>query len=110
LGRNESIADAIFASRQKIVGRASIGISQKTRSKPGQSQRVGIWNAWRRKLALLLVKGKAQGGTGIPQAGDRFKFFFQPDGAVVILPRIPTSAFKDSVPKASRPISDFVIF
>jgi antitoxin PrlF len=37
--------------------------------------------------------------------GDRFKFFFQPDGAVVILPRIPTSALKGSVPKSSRPIS-----
>ncbi len=37
--------------------------------------------------------------------GDRFRFFFQPDGAVVILPRIPTSALKGSVPKSSRPIS-----
>jgi antitoxin PrlF len=39
------------------------------------------------------------------KAGDRFRFFFQPDGAVVILPRIPTSALKGSVPKASRPVS-----
>jgi antitoxin PrlF len=37
--------------------------------------------------------------------GDRFRFFFQPDGAVVILPRIPTSALKGSVPKPSRPVS-----
>ena len=37
--------------------------------------------------------------------GDRFSFFFQPDGAVVILPRIPTSVLKGSVPKSSRPVS-----
>ena len=37
--------------------------------------------------------------------GDRFRFFFQPDGAVVILPRIPTSTLKGSVPKSSRPVS-----
>ena len=37
--------------------------------------------------------------------GDPFRFFFQPDGAVVILPRIPTSALKGSVTKSSRPVS-----
>ena len=37
--------------------------------------------------------------------GDRFSFFFQPDGAVVILPRIPTAALKGSVTKSSRPVS-----
>ena len=37
--------------------------------------------------------------------GDRFKFFFQPDGAVVILPKIQTSRLKGSVPKRNRPIS-----
>ena len=37
--------------------------------------------------------------------GDRFKFFLQPDGAVVILPKIGTSKLKGSVPKLSRPIS-----
>jgi antitoxin PrlF len=37
--------------------------------------------------------------------GDRFKFFFQPDGTVVILPTIPTSRLKGSVPKLNRPIS-----
>lgn len=37
--------------------------------------------------------------------GDRFKFFLQPDGAVVILPKIHTSRLKDSVPKLSRPVS-----
>ena len=37
--------------------------------------------------------------------GDRFKFFIQPDGAVVILPKIPTSALKGSVPKLDHPVS-----
>jgi len=37
--------------------------------------------------------------------GDRFKFFFQPDGAVVIMPRIPISTLKGSVAKLSRPVS-----
>lgn len=37
--------------------------------------------------------------------GDRFRFFFQPDGAVVILPRVPTSRLKGSLAKRSRPVS-----
>jgi antitoxin PrlF len=37
--------------------------------------------------------------------GDRFKFFLQPDGRVVILPKIRTSALKGSVPKLNRPVS-----
>ena len=37
--------------------------------------------------------------------GDRFKFFLQPDGAVVILPKIRTSKLKGSVAKLDRPIS-----
>jgi antitoxin PrlF len=37
--------------------------------------------------------------------GDRFRFFFQDDGAVVILPRIPTSALEGGVAKSSRPVS-----
>ena len=37
--------------------------------------------------------------------GDRFRFFFQPDGAVAILPRIPMSELKGSVPKLGRPVS-----
>jgi AbrB family looped-hinge helix DNA binding protein len=37
--------------------------------------------------------------------GDRFKFFLQPDGAVVILPKMRTSRLKGSVPKLKRPIS-----
>jgi bifunctional DNA-binding transcriptional regulator/antitoxin component of YhaV-PrlF toxin-antitoxin module len=37
--------------------------------------------------------------------GDRFKFFLQPDGAVVILPKIRTSKLKGSVPKVDPPVS-----
>jgi antitoxin PrlF len=36
--------------------------------------------------------------------GDRFKFFFHPDG-VIILPRIPTRRLKGSVPKLARSVS-----
>jgi antitoxin PrlF len=36
--------------------------------------------------------------------GDRFKFFFHPDG-VLILPRIPTSQLKGMIPKPARPLS-----
>lgn len=36
--------------------------------------------------------------------GDRFKFFFHPDG-VLILPRIPTSRLKGMIPKPARPVS-----
>jgi AbrB family looped-hinge helix DNA binding protein len=35
---------------------------------------------------------------------DRFKFFFHPDG-VIILPKIPTRRLKGSVPKPARPVS-----
>lgn len=37
-------------------------------------------------------------------AGDRFKFFFHPDG-VMILPKIPTERLKGSVPKPTRSVS-----
>ena len=37
--------------------------------------------------------------------GDRFKFFLQPDGVVVILPKIPTARLKGSLQKGKRPIS-----
>ncbi|MGO8934113.1 MAG: AbrB/MazE/SpoVT family DNA-binding domain-containing protein [Terracidiphilus sp.] len=36
--------------------------------------------------------------------GDRFKFFFHPDG-VIILPRIPTRRLRGSVPKLPRSVS-----
>ena len=36
--------------------------------------------------------------------GDRFKFFFHPDG-VIILPKIPTNRLKGSVPCLARPVS-----
>ena len=59
--------------------------------------------------ATLSSKGQAT----IPKAvrdrlhlkpGDRFKFFFHPDG-VIILPRIPTSALKGMIPKPSKAVS-----
>ena len=36
--------------------------------------------------------------------GDRFKFFFHPDG-VILLPKIPTRRLKGSVPRLARPVS-----
>jgi AbrB family looped-hinge helix DNA binding protein len=55
----------------------------------------------------LTVKGQAT----IPKAirkhlhlepGDQIKFFVHPDGSVVILPKIPTSALKGIVPTHKR--------
>ena len=37
--------------------------------------------------------------------GDRFKFFLQPDGAVVILPKLPASTLKGSLPKRRKPVT-----
>jgi antitoxin PrlF len=39
------------------------------------------------------------------KAGDRFKFFFQPDGRVVLLPKVRTSKLRGSVPKLDRPVA-----
>jgi AbrB family looped-hinge helix DNA binding protein len=59
--------------------------------------------------ARLSSKGQAT----IPKAvrerlrirpGDRFKFFFHPDG-VIILPKIPTERLKGSVPRLARSVS-----
>ncbi len=59
--------------------------------------------------AKLSSKGQAT----IPKAvrerlrikpGDRFKFFFHPDG-VIILPRIPTRRLKASVPRLAQSVS-----
>ncbi len=36
--------------------------------------------------------------------GDRFKFFFHPDG-VIILPKIPTSRLKGIIPKPAKSVS-----
>lgn len=38
------------------------------------------------------------------QPGDRFKFFFHPDG-VILLPRISTARLKGMIPKPAKPIS-----
>jgi antitoxin PrlF len=55
----------------------------------------------------------SKGQTTIPKAvrerlqikpGDRFKFFFHPDG-VIILPKIPAKRLKGSVPRLPRPVS-----
>lgn len=60
--------------------------------------------------ATLSSKGQAT----IPKAvrerlqikpGDRFKFFFHPDG-VIILPKIPTERLKGSVPRMARSVSN----
>jgi AbrB family looped-hinge helix DNA binding protein len=59
--------------------------------------------------AKLSSKGQAT----IPKAvrdrlqikpGDRFKFFFHPDG-VMILPKIPTARLKGMLPKPAKPVS-----
>ncbi|HEV2136153.1 MAG TPA: AbrB/MazE/SpoVT family DNA-binding domain-containing protein [Terracidiphilus sp.] len=76
-------------------------------------------------LSLLLLKCKerfvimeatlsSKGQATIPKAvrerlqikpGDRFKFFFHPDG-VIILPKIPTERLKGSVPRMARSVSN----
>lgn len=38
-------------------------------------------------------------------AGDRFKFFLHPDGTVALLPKIPVTKLKGSLPKRARPVS-----
>lgn len=59
--------------------------------------------------ATLSSKGQAT----IPKAvrerlhlkpGDRFKFFFHPDG-VIILPKVSTARLKGVVPKPVKPVS-----
>jgi antitoxin PrlF len=37
--------------------------------------------------------------------GDRFKFFLQPDGVVVILPKVRTATLKGSLPRRKRPMT-----
>ena len=59
--------------------------------------------------ATLSSKGQAT----IPKAvrdrlqirpGDRFKFFFHPDG-VIILPKVSTARLKGMIPKPAKPVS-----
>jgi AbrB family looped-hinge helix DNA binding protein len=38
------------------------------------------------------------------KSGDRFKFFFHPDG-VIILPKISTARLKGIIPKPAQPVS-----
>ena len=37
--------------------------------------------------------------------GDRVKFFFHPDGSVVLLPKLPASALRGLVEHAGRPVT-----
>ncbi len=37
-------------------------------------------------------------------AGDRFKFFFHPDG-VILLPRTPVKRLKGTLPKLAKPVT-----
>ncbi|WP_263375061.1 AbrB/MazE/SpoVT family DNA-binding domain-containing protein [Granulicella aggregans] len=39
------------------------------------------------------------------KAGDQFKFFLQPDGAVVILPKTPVSRLKGILPKLDHVVT-----
>ena len=59
--------------------------------------------------AMLSSKGQVT----IPKAvrerlqikpGDRFKFFFHPDG-VMLLPKVPTSRLKGMIPKPAQPVT-----
>jgi antitoxin PrlF len=59
--------------------------------------------------AKLSSKGQATIPKGVRERlslkpGDRFKFFFHPDG-VIIMPKIPTSRLKGVVPKPAKPVS-----
>lgn len=62
---------------------------------------------------MMEAKLSCKGQATIPKAvrerlrikpGDRFKFFFHPDG-VIILPRIPTKRLKGSVPRLAESVS-----
>ena len=37
--------------------------------------------------------------------GDRVRFFFHPDGSVVLLPRLPVTALKGMVPPRAKPLT-----
>jgi AbrB family looped-hinge helix DNA binding protein len=39
------------------------------------------------------------------KAGDRIKFFFHPDGSVVLLPKIPTSALRGIVKRTRQAVT-----
>ena len=57
--------------------------------------------------SALSIKGQATIPKAIRdhlrlEAGDRIKFFVHPDGTVVILPKIPTSALKGMVARRKR--------
>jgi len=39
------------------------------------------------------------------KAGDRVKFYLQPDGTVALLPKLPITALRGMVPARKRPVS-----
>ena len=62
---------------------------------------------------MMEAKLSSKGQATIPKAvrerlqinaGDRFKFFFHPDG-VILLPRIPAKRLKGSIPRLAEPVS-----
>jgi antitoxin PrlF len=62
---------------------------------------------------MMEAKLSSKGQVTIPKAvrerlqigaGDRFKFFFHPDG-VILLPRIPTKRLKGTLPKLAKPVT-----
>jgi AbrB family looped-hinge helix DNA binding protein len=62
---------------------------------------------------MMEAKLSSKGQATIPKAvrerlqinaGDRFKFFFHPDG-VILLPRIPAKRLKGSLPRLAEPVS-----
>jgi antitoxin PrlF len=61
--------------------------------------------------SALSIKGQATIPKAIRehlhlQPGERIKFFLHPDGSVVILPKLPTSALKGIVPaRKGRPVT-----
>jgi antitoxin PrlF len=66
-----------------------------------------------RRFAVVEATLSSKGQATIPKAvrerlhlkpGDRFKFFFHPDG-VIILPKISTSRLKGIIPKPTRSVS-----
>jgi antitoxin PrlF len=65
-----------------------------------------------KEFALMEATLSSKGQATIPKAvrerlhlkpGDRFKFFFHPDG-VIILPKISTSRLKGIIPKPARSV------
>jgi antitoxin PrlF len=83
--------------------------------KEGAANKPGVPPALPGRQSQFDISGSpsSKGQATIPKAvrerlhlkpGDRFKFFFHPDG-VIILPKIPTSRLKGIIPKPAKPVS-----